>query len=278
MHPFANKQIILATKHDKQKVIAPLFFEHLQASVEVWDFDTDSLGTFTGEIARISTAYETCLKKAKLAASASKDGIGLGNEGSFGPHPAVPMMPCDHEIMILVDLNKNLIISEQILSTKTNYQSLVIDVNSHLDEFLNQVKFPTHALCLLDAQSMAVIAKGIQDYQQLTDHLTQSFTYHSNLLVSTDMRAMMNPSRMKVIAELTEKFLLKAKNLCQQCQTPGFGIGGVEGALPCEVCHFDSSYHAFEIWNCSCCSYQEKKPRSDGMQFASPLYCYFCNP
>lgn len=278
MHPLAKKQIILATKHEKQKVIAPLFFQHLQASVDVLDFDTDTMGTFTGDIARQGSAYETCLKKAKLAAAASKDGIGLGNEGSFGPHPVVPMVASDHEIMILVDLNKNLVISEHCLSTNTNYQSLVIEAGTCLDEFLKQVKFPTHAVCLQDAQSMKVIAKGIDNFKQLTVHLTEGFNHHSNLLLSTDMRAMMNPSRMIVIAELTEKLIMKIKNLCPNCQCPGYGIFGVEGSLPCQSCHFESNYHAFEVWKCSSCCYQEKKLRADGMQFASPQFCNYCNP
>jgi hypothetical protein len=108
MHPYANKQIFLATKHEKEKMIAPLFVKHLQANVEVYDFDTDSMGTFTGEIPKLGSAYETCLEKARIAAKASKDGIGLGNEGSFGPHPVIPLIACDHEIMVLIDLEKNL--------------------------------------------------------------------------------------------------------------------------------------------------------------------------
>jgi len=50
---FENRKLIIATKHDKERVIAPLVNKYLGINKTfTTDFDTDSLGTFTGEIER----------------------------------------------------------------------------------------------------------------------------------------------------------------------------------------------------------------------------------
>ena len=50
---FQNRQLLIATKHNKERVIAPLLEEALGVTCVVNDtFDTDTLGTFTGEVER----------------------------------------------------------------------------------------------------------------------------------------------------------------------------------------------------------------------------------
>jgi hypothetical protein len=48
---FKNRRLLIATKHEKEKVIAPLLEQNLGVICFVNEnFDTDLLGTFTGEI------------------------------------------------------------------------------------------------------------------------------------------------------------------------------------------------------------------------------------
>jgi hypothetical protein len=277
-HPWHHKVIKLATKHQKEHVIAPLFLKDLNSHVQVCSIDTDELGTFTGEIPRKGTAFQTCLKKASLAAETSNDGLGLANEGSFGPHPMFTMLPSDHEIMVLVDLNHQTVVSEQHLSFNTNNHHIVANRETCIQQFLVQAKFPEHALCIQDNDSLQVLEKGIQSDEVLNEILNIGFERYSDLLITTDMRAMYNPTRMSVIEELTKKFLIKCKCLCPKCCYPGYGITEREGKLPCRFCTFGTSLYAREKWQCVCCEQFEWRPRSDGIQFAEPQYCQICNP
>ncbi len=85
---YKNQKILLATKHQKEQVLAPVFKKILGA--EIWvpqDFDTDQFGTFSFEVPREFNAYETAVRKAKKAAEECGAGLVIASEGSFGPHP-----------------------------------------------------------------------------------------------------------------------------------------------------------------------------------------------
>ena len=57
---FEGRKLLIATKHSKERVIAPILEEKLGVTCVVpTDFDTDLLGTFTGEIERKSDALTT---------------------------------------------------------------------------------------------------------------------------------------------------------------------------------------------------------------------------
>lgn len=65
---FAHQRIGLLTRHGKQRIIAPLMDRHLGARlVHTDDFDTDSLGSFSGETPRTMSALECATHKARLA-------------------------------------------------------------------------------------------------------------------------------------------------------------------------------------------------------------------
>ena len=68
---FENRRLLIATKHEKEKVLAPLLEAALGVRCFVAEnYDTDRLGTFTGEIERtgdpISTARVKCLQAMEL--------------------------------------------------------------------------------------------------------------------------------------------------------------------------------------------------------------------
>jgi hypothetical protein len=61
---FKNRELVIATKHHKEKVIAPLLEKELGVKcIVVKNFDTDQFGTFTGELARAEDAITTARKK-----------------------------------------------------------------------------------------------------------------------------------------------------------------------------------------------------------------------
>ena len=61
---FSGRRLLIVTKHEKEAIIAPLLEEALGVTCFVTkEFDTDSLGTFSGEIARKDDALTTLRKK-----------------------------------------------------------------------------------------------------------------------------------------------------------------------------------------------------------------------
>lgn len=275
---YKNQQVLLASKHEKEKAIAEVFLNKLGCQLCVEAFDTDQFGTFTGEVARPLTPYETCILKAKTAAEQFHYNLSLASEGSFGPHPSLPFVPCDHEIMVFIDRQNNWVIAEQLLSQTSNYAMITIDAQTDLADFLKQVDFPRHALTLQINSSKELIAKGIQDSKSLFYSLQKGFARAQHLLLATDMRAMMNPTRMKVLAQLADKLATRIGSLCPGCKIPGFGYKANKGKLPCRMCDAPTSFYELEIWGCIACEYQESKPRKDGLKYAEPGYCDYCNP
>lgn len=275
---YQNQNVLLASKHEKEQVIAPPFMSILLCTLKVHDFDTDQFGTFTGEIARTLSPYQTCLLKAKTAAERYNYALAVASEGSFGPHPAFPFVPSAHELMVFVDRTHDWIIYEQLTSQKTNYAMITINKNTELDAFLNRVQFPSHALILQASSDNRVVAKGINNLKDLVHHLAIGFKTEKELLLATDMRAMMNPTRMAVIGELADKLTQRIARLCAQCERPGFGFKSTQGALPCFLCGAPTSFYEEEVWGCISCEHQEYKRRRDGLLKADPTYCDYCNP
>ena len=63
---FSDRKLLIVTKHEKEKVIAPILEKALGLTCHVvQNFDTDTLGTFTGEIDRKKSPIETAIDKCK---------------------------------------------------------------------------------------------------------------------------------------------------------------------------------------------------------------------
>ncbi|MFZ4541386.1 MAG: DUF6671 family protein [Rickettsiales bacterium] len=95
--------IIIPTKHAKSIAIAPPFWAMLGASVLEYYVDTDTLGTFSGEVEREGNALECARRKCECALELLGDKVEycIASEGGFGPHPQIPFLPCDQQISFL---------------------------------------------------------------------------------------------------------------------------------------------------------------------------------
>ena len=275
---YIDKVVLLASKHSKEQAIGPVLRQTLGCHLRVEDIDTDLFGTFTGEIPRTASAYDTCILKANYAAHEKNYALSIASEGSFGPHPSNPFIPHAHEIMVFVDLENDWIIGEQLRTPNTNYNVMTIDKKTLLTPFLTSARFPSHALTLQSADRQHLIAKGIQDPHQLQALLTEGFNQYSELFIATDMRAMMNPTRMQTIGELAEKLATRINTQCASCGVPGFGFKSVSGHLPCSLCGHETAMYQHEEWGCIQCNYLEQHPRKDRLIVADPTHCDYCNP
>ena len=277
---FKDRKLVIATKHEKEKVIAPLLENDLGVSCFINEnFDTDILGTFTGEIKReldpIATARHKCLQAMEL----SNCDLGIASEGSFGPHPSMFFVIADDEFLIFIDKKNNLEIIVRELSTATNFNGKEIKNEEELLEFANAINFQSHGLILRKAKSdNENIIKGITDINHLKEAFVELFDKFKSVYAETDMRAMYNPSRMKVIEAATQKLITKIKSLCPQCSKPGFGITDAKRGLECSLCNSPTNSTLSYIYVCQHCQYTKEEMYPHKKTTEDPMNCDYCNP
>lgn len=283
-HPYAGQRVALATKHAKDQAIAPALARSPGLQVIVPSgVDTDQLGTFTGEIERPAPPRATALMKAHLAVEATGVPRGLASEGAFGPHPQLFFVPGGIELLALVDLELGTEVVEGCLSERTNFaHTTSTDLDQQTRDFLAHVGFPAHALVVRPnaAEPAGPLAKGIQDPTELARAIERCRrASHDGLArIETDMRAHLNPTRMREIARLAQRLALRLDALCPDCHAPGYGLLDTQRGLPCSACQTATDLVAVEIHGCARCPSRDHRPRSDGLLAADPGHCPYCNP
>jgi hypothetical protein len=282
-HPYSGRKAVLATMHGKELAIGPPFHKLLQVSIEIPEgIDTDCLGTFTGEIERKGTPLETLRKKVRIGMEHLGIPYGIASEGSFGPYAHFPFIAQDHEILLWIDDDRGIEVVEQKISTETNYDSKTVSTWNHLEDFLKKACFPSHALIVRPNSGFipGLTFRGLKKVNEIKEAIKRSAAASADgqALVQTDMRAHMNPTRMKVISELAENMARRLATLCPNCSCPGWGIVDVVQGLPCEECGLETKQIAQEVYGCPSCNSRKKVPRGDGVTKSSPTYCDWCNP
>ncbi len=277
---FSGRKVIIATKHQKEKVIAPLLENELGLEAQVLEgFDTDVFGTFTGEVERLYDPVETARQKCIKAMELSGCDMAIASEGSFGNHPSIIFVPADSEIVLLIDKKNELefIVSE--ISTKTNFNGSEIKSYSELQTFAEHSLFPSHGLILRKSKdSKDDIFKGITTAEELKKHFDYLMEKYGSVYAETDMRAMYNPTRMEIIETAAQKLIVKIKSLCPNCQTPGFSTTEVLPGLTCENCGAPTRSTLLHILSCQSCGFKEEKMYPSGRRYEDPMYCDVCNP
>ena len=273
---WSQKNAIVCTMHGKETVIEPVLnslgFNWISAP-----FNTDQFGTFTGEIERKDTPLEAATKKCELAFNQTDATIAVASEGSFGPHPTVPFLPINEEIILFWDKESNVKITVSSLTTETNFSSKICHSSEDLLSFANQVGFPEHGL-ILSNDKRQKIYKGITDEKTLQARFNQLMSIDESVCVETDMRAHLNPTRMKHIASLAGKLKAKLLSVCPSCDTPGFGEEHFESGLPCSQCGLPTSSIKTKKTECTMCSYTASISYPNGKKVEDPQFCSFCNP
>jgi hypothetical protein len=283
LHPYKNRKAALSTMHGKEQAIGQPFSEILQVTVEVPEkINTDTLGTFSGELERKDTPLETLRKKARMGMAELEIPLGIASEGSFGPHRYFPMVAEDHEILLWIDDERGIEVIEHMISLDTNFDGKTVASWDDLKDFINYVCFPSHALIVRPNYSFVpnCTFKGLKSPTDVKAAIEQCVSVSDDGLahVETDMRAHMNPTRMKVINKLAQKMVTRLANLCPNCSCPGWGVVDVLTGLPCEKCGMKTKQIAQEVYGCSSCDSRNPVPRRDGATKSSPTYCDWCNP
>lgn len=281
---FSNRVGVLATMHGKERAIAPILSRELGINVIVQEnFDTDRFGTFTRDIKRMGSQVEAARFKALAALEATGEAIALASEGTFGPHPFVPGLSLNREIVIFIDRKHDIEIIGQEASIETNFNSKTVKNIDEAFEFAKLVGFPEHGLVVVvnkPSENQAQIIKGIATEEQLCEavNLGLSQSRDGSVQIETDMRAHYNPTRMKNIEKATLDLIRKLNQLCLQCSWPGFDVVDRKIGLPCGVCGFPTEMTLAVIYQCKKCGFSQEKLFPDGIETADPARCSYCNP
>lgn len=280
MNLFQNRKLIIATKHQKEKVIAPIFEKKMGVKCFVdKHFDTDLLGTFSGEIERKADPISTARKKCLIAMEKNNCDLGIASEGSFGAHPSIFFTKANEEILIFIDKKHNIEIIARELSNETNFDGKLVNSENALKSFAREMNFPSHALILRNEKNSNVkITKDIDNWEKLLTEYKVIKKQFNQVYVETDMRAMFNPTRMKIIEQTAEKLITKILCSCPKCLTPGFSITTAQKGLPCASCNFPTESTLYYLYSCKKCEYEKKEYFPRKIKFENPMYCSICNP
>lgn len=277
---FKGRKIIVATKHHKEKVMAPSLKKELGLECVVSkDLDTDEFGTFSGEIERLNDPIKTARLKCHKAMEQSGCDIAIANEGSFGPHPSILFIPADSELVLLVDKKNKLEFIVREISTKTNFNGAEISSYKELQEFSISVLFPSHGMILRKSKDFKEnIYKGITKTKDLKKAYNELMYNYGSVYAETDMRALYNPTRMEVIENAVQKLITKIKTPCPKCNMPGFSITDAKSGLNCENCGLPTRSTLSHILSCQSCGFTKEKIHPHGKVSEDPMYCDVCNP
>ena len=281
-HPYRGLWAAIATMHGKENAIAPALCGWFEMTVtSAPGIDTDALGTFTGEVARAGTMVDAARAKAKLAIERTGAHLGVGSEGAFGPHPYIPFLASGQEVLVLLDAKTGheIIVHRR---TATNFDHQVLSPAEDPAPFLNRVGFPGHAVIVRpeDTADTLVVAKGITDLQTLRRAIREigARSASGRVMIQTDMRAHLNPTRMAGIARTAKWLAVRAARCCPHCGRPGFGASEVERGLPCDDCGAPTRLVRAEIHGCKACDHRIRRFERSERTRAEARWCELCNP
>lgn len=277
---FKERKLVIATKHKKERVIAPLAELALGVKCIVGDkLDTDLLGTFSGEKARSDTPLQTAKLKCDMAMNLYDCDMAIASEGSFGPHPYIFGAVAADEVLFFADRKNKLEIAVRELSTETNFAGATVDTMDALRKFCEAVRFPSHAVIIRKSENdYEDMVKGISDWNLLEDAFLKLKPKWGSVHAETDMRALYNPTRMKMIGLTAKKLMDKIQCCCPDCGTPGFGVREAKPGLPCSLCGFRTQSTLSYIYGCNKCGCIKEEFYPHNKTTEDPMYCDVCNP
>lgn len=281
MNPSATRlngrNAALLTKHDKLPLIQP-FLAPLDISIQSTDaFDTDELGTFSGEIARTLSPVDCARKKAQLAIEATGLDIGIGSEGSFGGGPMAGLMNWDDEILVLYDAKNDFeIVSFAQGPIKVN--EIAIQSFAELDKIRSD--FDGKQGWILKSKSR--LRKGLTEYRDILQAIeslelkSEMAFKHQQVKLEPDFRAMYCPERQDYIRKAALQLSERIGALCPECEAPDFWrVEAVKGAR-CTACGLASNVPKAFIKRCRICQFEVQEPSET--EFIDPGQCELCNP
>ncbi|BCL74708.1 hypothetical protein JHS3_04440 [Jeongeupia sp. HS-3] len=218
--------ILIASMHGKEAVLAPsLATLGFQVMLPL-GYDTDTLGTFSGDVRRPGTAFEAALEKARRACDATGIARAVASEGSYRPCQTLFPGARNAELLAFVDRESGLEFVEYLTDLPTSFVKRRVPADPGSPEaraLLAEMGWPAiKALVVPDDPGNGVqpewVFKGVGDEQALA-HAFGVCAAHSQdgqVHLETDLRAHMNPTRMSSVA-------LVGMRLIERLRLEGYG-------------------------------------------------------
>ncbi|MBK7944771.1 MAG: hypothetical protein IPJ85_05420 [Flavobacteriales bacterium] len=283
MDRFAGRTMGVATIHGKERVIGPALLNvlRLRGVHPIAGIDTDRFGAFSGEVQRTLDPLEACKVKALHGVEVSGLDLVIASEGSFGPYPPAPFMSCNEEVLVLYDGRDERFFTHRHIALETVFGGEHCKSWLQVRAFAERMKFPEHGLVVRSKGKWATgdaMKKGITSEEVLRSMVDSLVGSNGSCWVETDMRAMMNPTRMRVIGETAARFANELATACPVCNACWFRVTGTRHGLPCALCSWPTeSIRSIErgCWECGHVAFES---RPDGKREEDPQHCSNCNP
>lgn len=275
---FDQRDVVLVSMHGKAEIIAPVLTPSLGVVITaLTQIDTDQFGSFTGEIPRAETQYHTAIAKARAGIGQGYT-LGIASEGSFFPHPEVPWLTMNQELVVLVDDTHGLVFEGWATSIDVTVMRQQVHMLAEVEDFVRRVGFPDQGVlvryhvdervqCYKDAVTEAELGAVVTRMWGSGQH---------DVWLETDLRAHRNPRRRAVIRQATIDLLHNLLRICAQCGAPGVRQVAVVRGLPCAWCGVPTRQPKAVIYACVRCECRTTTPHGDGA--VSPEFCEGCNP
>lgn len=279
-YAFRKGDIAFLTKHEKEKIVAPLLEPFLGTKIRLArGFDTDELGTFTKDKARVGTQLEAARAKALKAMELTGLSRGLGSEGSFAPDPYAGLLTWNLELLAFLDAERGL----EIIGAYEGPAQVVSRTATSPDE-AGQIAlsngYPDRLFIFRpDGECGSPYFKDMRTRDELREAAAACYQASMDgvILVESDLRAHACPERREMIRLAAVNLLMKLHSLCPSCRSPGFWVEGAELGLPCARCGRPSAEPAAQTYRCRACGHAMSIARSD-VTSADPAACEYCNP
>lgn len=273
---YQNLPVALLTKHDKATVISPPLAELGCHIVTTDEFDTDRLGTFSGEIERELSPRECAAHKARLSCELTGLDLGLGSEGSFGGGPMPGLVNWDDEILVLYDAKQGI----EITAYASGPVGLGYISSRSLQELSDwMARFPADQAWILRLPDR--LYKGLTGKESLQQIFAENGLLSCDEItrevrLEPDLRAMHCPERRVYIRQAAEQLCQRLQSMCSTCAAPDFWQTAVEQGLPCAWCGAPTALAKVLIKECRQCGFTERQPVTQA--HADPGQCQRCNP
>lgn len=276
---YVGQSVALLTQHGKEALLAPILEPALGCQIILAQgYDTDQLGTFTGEVARTRSQLDTAKAKARIGMELTQSSIGIASEGAFIPDPYSGLMPWNVEVLVWLDDALGIEVSG-LAQGPAQSQQRTVETWSELQSFAQMAAFPEHHLVLRpDDAHQRCWQKGLHDWRSLAHAFDQcqAASRTGRVHVEHDLRAFCNPTRQHLIRRAAQDLLKKIQSCCPQCKLPGFSVTAHTAGRPCKGCGLPTRLPKSSIWQCGACGFQREEASSE--THADPAQCDACNP
>ncbi|KAF1041984.1 MAG: hypothetical protein GAK35_02963 [Herbaspirillum frisingense] len=212
--PDNGMPVLIATMHGKEAILGPMLAKLGFKVLLPVGYDTDALGTFSGDIRRHGTAFDAVLEKARRACQITCVPRAVASEGSYRPSQELFPGARNVELLAFVDLQADYACIEHLTNTATSFVKGRVRPDLDAPEtisLLREMQWPRiKALVVPEDPILGTwpedVFKGIGDRATLKQALEScaAKTKDGLVHVETDLRAHMNPTRMESIASVAK--------------------------------------------------------------------------